>query len=265
MMTTYTEFECINNQLSELINKMEKINENNKINSVYYYEQECYDIINIICNDVRAVISLAQSDLIYINGAKIICRSVFEASAKVQWIMNPECNFDKENRWLASVKEASKSLKKFIVESEKYSLSHLDGGYQEKIENMDSMIDRVSHRLIEFKPSIKILNGMPDFRQILEDSGFGFMYIMYMDMSANVHVSHSNNGLHSLEYGLNKGGIVWQWWNVYSLLFISIGFGVRDYMTYKLDNENALFTDEYGDYIKVCIDKLLTLANRLVL
>ena len=258
----YQEIKHFNERLLTLVDVIEQQNILALSDSHLPCHSDCHDRVAVICQNIKAIVCLNASDLQFYNSAKIICRALFEASAKVGWMLNPLSNPEKVNRWLALVKEAERKL---IEQKADSQLAESDNEYftQERIDELTAVISQVTARVKVEKPSIKLLNGLPPFNQILEDLDVGFMYMMYREMSNETHASHLSSSTYSPNYGLNEAGVIWQWWNIYSLSYFSLLIGARAYLC-EILGDGAILSEQ-DHTIESDIRRIRELADRLTI
>ncbi len=256
----YTEITDVSKGFEELIDNIVQINTSARGQKSFFYDSDCADRLEIICQNAKAITSLCKLDFQFFNSAKIICRAMFEASVRVGWILNTDSKLEKENRWLAFVKNASKSIgerqKEILLIEPETSFR------QDELAEIENIINVVSENINSQNPRIKLLNGIPNFKQMLEESDAGFMYLLYRELSDETHASHLISGLYSTEYGLNEGGKVVQWWHVYSLMWFSLLFGPVSYLREKLNDEDILHSE--SQLLQLHIKSVRELADKLL-
>jgi len=69
----------------------------------YEFEVECLLNITHSIRILESIVELARKDLVYIQSALILSRSLFETLIKTSWILNPSDIFELESRYVAQL------------------------------------------------------------------------------------------------------------------------------------------------------------------
>src|SRR5215217_3638447 len=65
---------------------------------------EAYLMLALAIRNSQGVITLARQDLLLLPGAMVMARVAFETGVTVRWMLDPDDPFDRELRWLRTLK-----------------------------------------------------------------------------------------------------------------------------------------------------------------
>ena len=73
----------------------------------YEAPDECLMVMFLMARNLEAVTALARRNLALLPSAMTLGRATFEQGLRVKWILYPEDPFEREARWLATLKQSS--------------------------------------------------------------------------------------------------------------------------------------------------------------
>ena len=261
-MKTYSEIIRVNELLLAFINHLNGL-EHKFPNPTLYYLDECRSIMRIIIKNAEAIIVLADNDTSYSHAASNICRNVFEGAIRLVWLLHPESETEREIRWLGMVKNAKASLETIEKEAAELGIeSNMLNA--EQIIAMEEVVNKVSSHISARNKKVRFINGIPNFNQMTKESGYDFMYTMYRNLSGHVHLSHHSNRNYSADYGLNEGGILREWWSIYSILLFSLYASSTRYFEIHYEEHETGLTENHMQAMGKEIDKILAFAKSLI-
>lgn len=165
------------------------------------YEYEVTALTNIFhsIRILESIVELARKDLVFVQPALVLARSVFEGMIKTSWILLPNDNFIKETRYVAYLETECEYLER---------VSKNLGGTEERINNILNTKQKVN----EFKTDLsKLLNDkgysipkFPNVKEILKELNAEQKYLFYVMLSQYTHFSHHSSTIYQKNLGTEK-------------------------------------------------------------
>jgi hypothetical protein len=177
------------------------------IGQFFDYEQNVvhgkYESISIcrlnILHSIRlleALTELARKDLVFVQGALVISRSLFELLIKTAWILHPVRVMEKEARYVAYLEtdyEFSLKMEKETAGSSKQITKRTE---------IKWFINALSEKIKEH--GVKKIPKFPNVRDILKSLNEERKYLYFIMLSQYTHFSHYAAGLYQKNLGTAK-------------------------------------------------------------
>ncbi|RAJ19814.1 DUF5677 domain-containing protein [Pedobacter cryoconitis] len=221
---------------------------NNEHFGKYEFEIEC--LLNIVhsIRILESIIELARKDLVYIQSALILTRSLFETLIKVSWILHPPDVFDNESRYIAQLSTECEFWDRWIKELKKKSNSST-----EKEENirlsMNNFKNDLSKLLVEKGYGIPKL---PNMREMLKSLEQERKYINYLLLSQYTHMSHVAGKIYRQNLGakkeLSENVNLEDWYYVFAICWPVFELATELYV-FRTENRENLYKNEFKETI----------------
>ena len=162
----------------------------------------CSESFVIMLQCVRifeSIIELARKDLVCIQSALILSRSLFEGCVKISWILYPPDMFECESRYLSYLETEIDFLKKlknvYVNTSEEASkIESRHTKYMEFRDGVAALLKKKGHKI----PKI------PNTREMLKSLGEERKYLNYMLLCQFTHLSHYAGNTYRQNLGSEK-------------------------------------------------------------
>lgn len=165
------------------------------------YEHEVVGDIHLL-HSIRlleSIIELGRKDLIYIQGALVLSRSIFEGLIRTSWMLLPNDKFIDESRYVAYLTTEIEYLEKIGKEFQNNDLEK-------------SKILEIKSQVSDFKLQLeKLLQDkgyetprLPNIREMLKELNEERKYLYYIMLSQYSHFSHHSTMIYQENLGTNK-------------------------------------------------------------
>lgn len=165
------------------------------------FEYEVTSYINLVSavRLLESITELATKDLIYVQGALVIARSIFEGLVKTAWILFPEDNFSKEARYVSYLQSESDYLDKTARMFDRSS----EPGEQivRSKDQVNGFKNDLSQLLLQ---KGYVVPKLPNFREILKELNEERKYLYYIKLSQYSHFSHHSTMIYQEHLGNHK-------------------------------------------------------------
>lgn len=161
---------------------------------------EAWALLILLVRNVEAILTLAEDDLVLFPSAVVLARSAYESSVKIQWLLAPDDDFDREVRWLAQVKSEIEFLEKGEKLLKKWTTSD-SRSLRFNRETLEHFHEQVS-KLVP--PGHKPMAKLPNIYDMLASLGEEKRYHLYVAACQYSHSTHFATGLYRQGIGIHK-------------------------------------------------------------
>jgi len=214
------------------------------------YEYEVESLVNIM-HSVRvfeSIMELARKDLVFIQSALVLSRSIFETLIKVSWILHPPDVFECETRYVAQLSSECDFWSKWIKEAKKLGAN--SDKYQDTLEQISEFRDKLSKLLQEKGFSIPKL---PSVREALRSLNEERKYLYYILLSQYAHATHYAGKIFRQNLGtariLREQVSLDDWKLVFSVCWPVFELATELYI-YRTENKEELYSIEFKEAIR---------------
>lgn len=221
---------------------------NNEHFGRYEYEVECLINITHAIRIYESIIELARRDLVYVQSAMILTRSLFEVLIKVSWMLHTHDVFESECRYVAQLDTECKFISKWIKEFEKFDQPVEE--YRQSLESVSSFKNDLSDLLISKGYRIPEL---PNFKEMLKSLDEERKYINYMLLSQYTHLTHYSGKIYRRHLGTEKKleeKVSFEDWKfIFSICWLVFEFATEYYLL-KSKSKIEVYTKEFKEVVR---------------
>jgi hypothetical protein len=214
----------------------------------YEYEVECLINITHAVRIYESIIELARKDLVHIQSALILTRTLFEGLIKVSWILHTNDVFESECRYVAQLDTECKFINNWVKEFEKSGYS--SEKYNQSLKSISSFKNDLSELLISKGYKIPKL---PDFREMLKSLNEERKYINYMLLSQYTHLTHYSGRIYRSHLGTEKKleeKVSFEDWKfIFSICWPVFEFATEYYLL-KSQNKKDVYSQDFKAAIR---------------
>lgn len=222
---------------------------NNEHFGKYEFEVECLVNITHSIRIMESIIELARKDLVHVQSALILTRSLFEVLLKVSWVLYPPDIFDNESRYVAQLNTECEFWDRWIKEINKIDNSVSDKAEQTRLQLYNFKND-LSKLLIEKGHSIPKL---PNMREILKSLNEERKYLNYLLLSQYTHMTHYAGKIYRQNLGtereLSEKVQTEEWSYVFSICWPIFELATELYV-FRTENKEVLYEKEFKEEIR---------------
>jgi hypothetical protein len=209
----------------------------------YEYEVECLINITHSVRIYESIIELARKDLVYVQSALILTRTLFEVLIRVSWMLHTDNVFESECRYVAQLDTECKFINKWIKEFEKSG--HSSENYNQSLNSVSSFKNDLSALLISQGYEIPVL---PNVREMLKSLNEERKYIYYMLLSQYTHLTHYSGRIYRRHLGtekkLEEKVSLEDWKFIFSVCWPVFEFATEYYLL-KSQNGKTIYSEDF--------------------
>jgi hypothetical protein len=165
----------------------------------FEYEVECFINLTHTIRILESILELARKDLVYIQSALVLTRTLFETLVKVAWILHPNYNFENESRYVSHLNTECELWAKWVNELEKISadtkqFKSFEEGYLDFKNKLSSLLEDQGYAIPK----------LPNMRELLKALGEEKRYKEYIVLSQFTHMTHYAGKIYRENLGIHK-------------------------------------------------------------
>jgi hypothetical protein len=145
---------------------------------------EVRSILNMMLRFSESIIALAREDMVLVPAANVVARSLLEAGYKAMWLLQPRDPFEREARWLASLRAGIKHYRG-LANSTCLS-SRAREAYAAQADQHQKFADDLDRRLEE---EGNLVAPLPKFREVAVSTTMPDCYHLFILLSAYTHTN----------------------------------------------------------------------------
>ncbi|MBS1663716.1 MAG: hypothetical protein JST68_21915 [Bacteroidetes bacterium] len=197
---------------------------------------------------MESINELARKDLIYIQSALVLSRSVFETLIKVAWMLYPPDVFECEARYVAHLGTERDFYSKWIKEFNR------TGGDSNKYKDLFEMISGFKDELSKLlKEKGYTIPKIPNVREALMSLNEERKYIYYILLSQYAHSTHYASNMYRKNLGtekiLNENVRMEEWKLVFAMCWPVFELATEFYI-YRTQGREELYTIEFKEKVR---------------
>jgi hypothetical protein len=225
------------------------------------YESHVEALINIThcVRIIESIVDLARRDLVHIQSALILARSVFEGLLKVTWMLYPQDVFDCEARYIAQLNTEIDYLRRQKREAEQigYSTENITAAMTPLITFSGEITAMLKER------GYSVPNKIPDLRQILKSLKEERKYQLYILLCQYTHLSHYAGQIYRKHLGtmkeLSQNEQLDKWQLVFGTCWPIFELAT-EFLLLRAQQQELVYSNEFKTSIK---ESIWNIANRL--
>jgi hypothetical protein len=165
----------------------------------FEYEVECLINITHITRIVESILELARKDLVYIQSAFVLSRTVFETALKASWMLQPTKNMEKECRYVSQLNTEVELWNRWLKELEGVSVNsddftHIRDSVADFSRKLASLLEDHGYKV----------EKLPNVREMLKSLSEQQNYKNYILLSQYTHMTHYAGNIYRKHLGSKK-------------------------------------------------------------
>lgn len=209
---------------------------------------EAHVMGNLCIRQIEGTVALARTDMVLLPAAWATARSAFEIAVRIEWLLSPPADFEREARWLARVREGARYWRQI---GDRLAAVGGDPAQAHRIAGaMTSFADGVAVQL----PTDVPVAAIPNLDAMVAESD-PVQYVVYKMASQYVHGTHEGGVLYRQHLGSMKtfseqvdphrwvDPMRFCWWALTGGLALAVRASGGDYLAYMPPGSVELFSD----------------------